>query len=432
MTNALGTGLSSDSRFPVCRFFRLVVAALTVLLGTGSDRLFRRHSDLDALLACRVRRAFERLGPTFVKAGQLMSSSAGPLPKAWMDEMAHCRDDVPAVPWDSVSQLIGDELGERRAQLLDMDLEPLAAGSMAQVYAAHLEDGTPVVVKIQRPGLHKVLTEDIRILRVAARLAIRFSPACAAANPRALVEDFAHGLEQQLSFSREAENAARVEAAVSSLGVRIPKVYAELSTDRVLVMDRLTGIRTDDAGAIDSAGLDRSKLVETIVAALLVPALGYGVFHGDMHPGNMLVLENGDLGLFDFGVVGDLQAPVATATANLLEALADRRYGDMVMAMFQLIDPNGIDLAALIPEVQALVAEYIDKPLATMDVREAIGGILELAARNDFALPDSLLEFFKQMLYISGICRTLDPEFDPLSDVAPIVALARGSHLVAA
>jgi ubiquinone biosynthesis protein len=432
MTNTLSTGHSSSFRLPVLRIFKLIGTAVAVVTGASFDRIVKRHSDFESLLAHRVRLAFEHLGPTFVKAGQLLSSSAGPLPQAWMDEMAHCRDDVAAAPWKAACELLAGELGNKMDRILDMDHEPIAAGSMAQVYGARLANGDAVVVKVQRPGLERVLSKDIRILRTAARLAIRFSPSCAAANPKALVEEFASGLVQQLSFWREADNADAMRGPLSTLGVRVPKVYRDLSTDRVLVMERFAGTRPDDTNAIDGEGIDRSKLVQTIVGALLVPALGSGLFHGDMHPGNMVVLPDGDLGMLDFGVIEELESQARVAAGELLEALSARRYGDMVMALFKLIDPSQIDLNALIPEVQALVCDFIDRPLGTMDVRDAINGMLELAARNKFSLPESLVAFMKQILYISGICRILEPEFDVLGDIAPIVALARQPHPVAA
>ena len=223
-----------------------------------------------------------------------------------------------------------------------------------------------------------------------------------------------------------------MRASLSALGVRVPKVHRDLSTDRVLVMERFSGSRADDTAAIDRGGIDRPRLVKTIVGALLVPALGNGLFHGDMHPGNMLVLPKGDLGLLDFGVVEELDILIREASADLLEALSERRYGDMALALFKLVDPSEIDLSTLIPEVQALVSDLIDRPLATMDVREVVNGVLDLAARNDFFLPGSLVAFLKQILYISGICQTLEPEFDVLGDVGPILKLARHAQPLAA
>lgn len=409
------------------RIFTLLRTAARVMGGAVVDRACHSHSDRSALLAQRVRRAFEELGPTFLKAGQLMSSTTGPLPKVWVDEMSHCRDDVPPAPWASVSGVISDELGDRLDVFASIDPSPLAAGSMAQVHAARLIDGTPVVVKVQRPGLAKVLSDDVRLLRLAARVAARVSSACAAANAVALVDDFAAGLWEQISFRTEAANASRMAEAVRSLPVRVPAVYESLTTERVLVMERFDGVNADDE-SIEN----RSAVVDAVVSALLVPALRDGVFHADMHPGNLQVLDDGQLGLLDFGVLGYLDDPVRSAAADLLEALVERRFGDMVLAMFEIVDPAGVDLVRLLPEVQSLVSNYLDKPLAEVDIRGAVAGVLSLASRAGFALPESLMAFFKQMVFISGMCQKLDPTFDLLADLVPILRRARAAAPVAA
>jgi ubiquinone biosynthesis protein len=397
------------------------------VLAAEFDRLSRRGPAFEVLLARRTRQAFERLGPTFVKAGQLISSSAGSLPKAWVDEMSHCRDQVPAAPWASVAKLLKDELGERRRELLDLDPVALAAGSMAQVHAAALSDGTAVVVKAQRPGLEKVLDRDIRLLRLSARFCVRFSPACAAANLVALVDDFALDLHEQLSFLNEAANAARIGSALRPLLVRIPHVYAHLSTDRVLVMERLWGVAGDDTGAISALGVDQLEIVRALVAALILPAVRDGVFHGDMHPGNLLVLPNGRLGLLDFGVIGRLDAAKRAATSDLLDAIVNRRYGDAALAILQMIEPGEVDVAALIADTQSLLTAHLETALGKVDVNGVIIEFLHSAARNGLVLPRSLMSFLKQLLYIEGICRMLAPDFDVLSDAAPIVSLARGT-----
>ena len=414
------------------RLLAVATAALTVLAGTTCDRLCRRRESFDAMLARRVRRAFERLGPTFVKAGQVMSSSHGSVPRAWVDEMAHCRDRVPAAKWKAVSRLLVDELGGLRDELAEIDPEPIAAGAMAQVHAAVLGDGTPVVVKVQRPGLRKVLAADIGLLRIVARLLDRVSPRYAAANPVALVDEFACGVDDQLSFRREAVNLQRMGVALASLPVQLPKVFTDLSTDRVLVMERLEGVRADDVEAVSGLGLNRSALVRTVMASLILPAMREGVFHGDMHPGNMLVLPDGRVGLLDFGVLGHLDAPSRAALCDLLEAVVDRRFGDVAIALFGMVDASGVDQAALVEDAQAFLASHLDTSLAGLDLRATITGILGIAARYGCTLRESLVTFLKQLVYIDGVCRELDPEFDVLGDASPIIYMARDTQNVAA
>jgi ubiquinone biosynthesis protein len=339
--------------------------------------------------------------------------------------MAHCRDEVPAAAWKAISRLLADELKERHEQLAEINPEPMAAGSMAQVHAAVLSDGTPVVVKVQRPGLRKVLAADIALLRIMARLLARLSPRCAAANPLALVDEFATGLDDQLSFRREALNVQRMRIALASLAVHVPQVFMDLSTDRVLVMERLEGVRADDIEALNGLGLDRSAIVRTVMASLILPAMRDGVFHGDMHSGNMLVLPDSRIGLLDFGLLGHLDAPSRAALCDLLVAAVERRFGDVALALFGMIDVTGADQAALVQEVRAFLAAHLETSLSGLDLRATITGILEIASRNGCTLRDSLMTFLKQLVYIDGVCRELDPDFDVIGDARPIISMAR-------
>lgn len=409
------------------RLLAIAGASLTIVAGSTCDRLRRPNASFDAVLARRVRRAFERLGPAFVKAGQVMSSSPGSLPKAWVDEMAGCRDEVPAAEWKAISRLLADELGERRHQLSEINPEPIAAGSMAQVHAAVLDDGPPVVIKVQRPGLRKVLAADIGLLRLTARLLARVSPTFAAANPVVRVDEFAAGLYDELSFCREAANVQRMRVALASLEVHVPNVYTHLSTDRVLVMERLEGVPADDIEAVNSLGLDRSTLVRTLIASLILPAVHEGAFHGDMHPGNVLVLPDGRVGLLDFGVLGYLDPPSKAALCDLLVAVVDRRFGEVALALFGMVDLGGADEAALVEEARAFLAAHLDTPLAGLDLREIISGILGIASRHGCSLRDSLVTFLKQLVYVDGICRELDPGFHVLVDARPIISMAQGA-----
>jgi ubiquinone biosynthesis protein len=346
--------------------------------------------------------------------------------------MARCRDEVPAARWKAISQLLAEELKERRHQLADINPEPMAAGSMAQVHAAVLGDGTPVVVKVQRPGLRKVLAADIGLLRIIARVLARLSPTCAAANPVAIVDEFATGLDDQLSFRTEAVNVQRMAVALAPLAVQVPTVFTDLSTDRVLVMERLEGVRADDIEAVNGLGLDRSAIVRTMMASLILPAMREGMFHGDMHSGNMLVLPDGRIGLLDFGVLGHLDPSSRAALCSLLMAVVDRRFGDVALAMFGMIDTGGVDIATLVQETQAFLAAHLDTSLAGLDLPATISGILGIASRNGCTLRDSLVTFVKQLLYIDGVCRELDPDFDVLGDARPIISMARDTKCASA
>jgi ubiquinone biosynthesis protein len=400
-------------------------AGISVLALCAVDRLRSRDVAFAAIVGRRLRRAFEQLGPTFVKAGQLISSSPGSLPKAFVDELAHCRDHVAPAPWDSVSALIFLELGERARHLLRLEEAPIAAGSMAQVHAAVLTDGTRVVVKVQRPALHGVLAKDLAVLRLVARLAARWSRTLRAANPSALVEDFARGISEQLSFRTELANLKRMRVALAPMSVRIPRVCEALCTEHVLVMERLDGVSVSDLSSIGAFGVDRHALVTTIVESLLVPALAGSVFHGDAHAGNLLVTPTGELALLDFGLVAKLQPAVADQLGGLLSAVFNRHFEEAGLRIFSLARGECPDVAAFAIEVQSLVSGCLDRSIGELNVASTISDLLSLAARNGLNLPEDIVAFFKQLVYLDGICRGLDPGFDLLGDGGAIVDAAR-------
>jgi predicted unusual protein kinase regulating ubiquinone biosynthesis (AarF/ABC1/UbiB family) len=408
-------------RLPLWRLAVLCITACRVIVGIGWDRVVGRGTDDDALAARRTRRAFERLGPTFVKLGQLISSSPGTVSDGWVDELASCRDDVPPVPWSVVKQVIERDLGPRASSLVDVEHQPLAAGSMSQVHAARLPDGTEVVVKVQRPGLERVLRQDLRLLRIAARWVVRIRPSLAAVNPAGLVEDFAESMGQQLSFRTEIANMTAMRRALWACPVIVPRVWRDLSSDHVLVMERQFGVGVDDPETLDALGIDRRSVLESLVGSFLVSALGSGVFHGDLHAGNMLVGRDGRLALLDFGVVGRLDTTARRVVTEFLSALIELRFDAAALAMLQLVDPTSADLAPAAKDFQELVTGLMSRSVREIDMPDILGRLLQIAATNHLVLPQDVVAFLKQFMFLDGICRSLDPEYHLLAEGAGLL-----------
>jgi hypothetical protein len=201
-------------------------------------------------------------------------------------------------------------------------------------------------------------------------------------------------------------------------------VSVDLATSRFTATRGPSGSR-ESALMQAPAGLHSPRRLFAVAAAALT-------IHGDMHPGNMLVLRDGRIGLLDFGVLGHLDAPSRGALCDLLLAVVDRRFGDVALALFGMIDVSGVDQAALVQEVGGFLAAHLDTSLAGLDLCATITGILGIASRNGCTLRDSLVTFIKQLLYIDGVCRELDPDFDVLGDARPIIAMARDTECVSA
>ncbi len=409
-------------RLPVWRLLVLVATAFRALGGIAWDRLTARGEAADTLAARRTCRAFERLGPTFVKLGQLISSSPGTVSAGWIDELSSCRDEVPPVSWGAVKVVIEQELGAKAAALVDIERQPLAAGSMSQVHAARLADGTEVVVKVQRPGLEKVLRQDLHLLRAGARLLVRIRPSLQALNPVGLVEDFAESIGQQLSFRTEIANMTTMRQALRGCpSVVVPRVWPELSTDHVLVMERVVGAGVDEPHTLDAMGVDRRGVLESLVGSLLVSALGSGAFHGDLHAGNMLVGEDGRLVLLDFGVIGRLDGDARRVVSELMGALAELRFDAAALAMLQLVDVGSVDLAAVATDVQGLIADLMSKSINEIDVAAGLGEMLRIARTHHLVLPQAVVAFLKQLMFLDGIGRSLDPDYDLFADATRLL-----------
>ncbi|MHB8246520.1 MAG: ABC1 kinase family protein [Acidimicrobiales bacterium] len=378
-----------------------------------------RARGVPELGALQLRLAFQGLGPSFVKLGQLISSSPGTFPQVLVEEFAHCQDSVPPEPWETVAATLESELGcDLHKHFSWIDWHPLAAGSIAQVYPAWRHDGTAVVIKVQRADLRETLRQDLRMLLAGARAAVRLRPSLAAANPVGIIEDFADSLVHELAFRIEAAQMDELRMILTTWPIRIPAVHWDLTTDRVLTMERIEGVKVSDPAGLDRIGVSREHLAETILGSLLDSALRHGAFHGDGHAGNMLVTPDGTLGLLDFGIVGRLDEQARVAVSHLLGALIERRFEAMAVAIMSLADVTNVDLPAAVADLQAIAGTYLDRPIKEIPMGRLLGELLRAANRHGVALPTGLVLLFKQILYLDGLGRSLHPGFDVFADGA--------------
>jgi ubiquinone biosynthesis protein len=312
-------------RLPPARAL-LVVGALGRAAIPWLARNWRRRDEPEALaaLAPRLRPAFERLGATYIKLGQLIASADGMLPPALVEEFKHCRDRVPPEPFAHVRAVLEAELGRPvDAIFAHLDPEPLAAASIAQVHVGRLHDGQEVVVKVQRPHVEAVVARDLATLAWLAPIVEKRNPQASLANLPAYVELFAETIVEELDFRLEAQNMLDIAAVLATTDQRtvvVPRPHPELVTERVLVMERLRGFHIDDEQAMLDAGIDPSPIFRTLMISIIEGALVHGVFHGDLHGGNMVVTADGKPALFDFGITGRLAQPARLALLGLLTA----------------------------------------------------------------------------------------------------------------
>ncbi len=343
-----------------------------------------------------------------------------------MASFALLRDRVPPEPFGVVRRTVEEDLGAPLAAVFSaFDHRPLASASIAQVHAATLRDGTPVVVKVQRRRVASQVRRDVNVLCWLAPALVGRIPVTALANPPALVELFAETISEELDFRLEAQNMLDVAAVLARTGQRaitVPRPHAELVTRRVLVMERLSGFPWSDVAAMRAAGIDTAAVLRSALIALLEGALLEGVFHGDLHGGNLLVQRDGRVALLDFGITGRLDERQrvaflrlqAGATANDLEAqvTALRDLGALPADtdIPTVIDELGLDRPPVDPT--ALTAEEL-----LGELRAVTAALLGIGAR----LPKPLMLFVKDLLFLNGSMATMAPDVDLLGEVVAVV-----------
>jgi ubiquinone biosynthesis protein len=384
-------------------------------------------------LSRRLRIAAERLGPTYIKLAQIISSGRGLFPPELVEECERCRDQVPPEPWWTVRQVIEDELGRPLEEVFAaIDHEPLAAASIAQVHAATLRTGERVVVKVQRPTVAQRVLADVEVMAWLAPFLVGRIPVAALANPPALVELFAETITEELDFRLEAQNMLDVAHVFAQLGQRgyvVPRPHPELVTPRVLVMERLDGFAFYDVDGIRAAGVDTAAVVRTGMIGFMEGCMLHGVFHGDLHGGNLFVMADGRVALLDFGITGRLDEARRRAFLRLLIAVTTSDVRAQLAALRDLgALPPDVDLEAVIRDLD-LEGELIDP--TSIDQEELLGLIQDLVKKllaYGARLPKELMLFIKNLVFIDGAIASLAPDLDLFAEIAHISLYFATTH----
>jgi ubiquinone biosynthesis protein len=412
------------------RVGRLLVGAL--LMWALRERR-KGDSASRAGIARRLRRAFEKLGSTYIKLGQIISSGEGVFPEELVAEFKLCRDEVPAESFKTVRRVVEADLGRKLEEVFSYFAQtPIAAASIAQVHAATLRTGEEVVVKVQRPKVSRLVRKDLRAMSWIAPRLIGRIPVAALANPPALVELFAQTIVEELDFRIEAQNMldiARVLAETDQRALLVPRPHPELVTPRVLVMERLSGFSWDDAQGMKAAGVDTSAVLRAGMVSFLEGAMLYGVFHGDLHGGNLFVQPDGKVVLLDFGITGRLDEQRRQAFIRLMMGATGNNIRMQIEAFR--------DLGALPPDtdIDEVIRELgLDKPFTrpgelsaeqiTQQIRDAVKALLGMGAR----MPKDLILFVKNMLFLDGAIATLAPELDLISEIFQLATYFATKH----
>lgn len=368
-------------------------------------------------LGRRLRLALEQAGPIFVKLGQVASTRTELLPASVTTELARLQDHVSAAPWPQIQALLEQELGASTSEFFEsIDHEPLACASLAQAHVARLRGGQPVILKVQRPGIDEVVTRDLEMIRrLTRRMEIRAQWA-RAYHVAELGGGFADAVAEELDFQVEARNIAAVTVTGSARSaVLIPTVHVDISSRRLLVLDRFDGTSILDAGPrLDDLGTDRHALARELLGCLLSQILVQGTFHADPHPGNVLVLRSGQLALIDFGSVGRLDVRQQAALRRLLVAIAQRDPAELYEAITELAVTTSHDDEQLEQTLAAFMTQHLG-PGMTADVA-LIRDLLVVLGRAGLAFPPVIAGVFRALITLDGTLRALAPGFDTAAE----------------
>lgn len=377
-----------------------------------------------------LRSVLERLGPTFVKLGQVLSLRADLVGESLSRELSKLQSDVAPFPYEEVRRIIVDELGGPPERLFkSFEEKPVAAGSLAQVHRGFLPDGTEVAVKVQRPEIEKIIRQDIHILYYLAGLAERFIPEWKTYQPSRIVKEFADWTLRELDFQVEGHNAERFrEIFKENQNIRIPQIYWEWTTTRVLTMSFSHGVKADDLAGMEALGIDRKRLASIGVDAFFEQFLTAGFFHADPHPGNFFATPDGALCLHDFGMVGYLDEEARRALLHTLFAFVKKDMEGFAKHFLRLalIDERS-DVSRFKKDLFNVLSEFFYSPHSPSAARAFFRAINQ-GARNGIRFPSDFALFGKAILTTEGMGLLLYPEFDFNRELEPFVQKAWQSH----
>jgi ubiquinone biosynthesis protein len=372
----------------------------------------------------RLRMALEELGATFVKAGQMLSTRPDFVPSEFLDELKKLQDDVKPVSIEEITEIVETELGGAITEkFLRFESEPLAAASIGQVHKATLPNGTNVVVKVRRPGLVEQVQVDLEILQNIAGLMEEYSPEIAEHRPLKLVNQFVRLMEKEVDFTNEAGRLRRFQEIFDdNEAVCFPSIYESHSTEAVLCMEQVEGIKASDTEALETAGHDLKQLAATGADVMMEQIFTYGFFHADPHPGNLFVRDDGRICFIDFGLTARLSQQTRENLADILYAVEKRDAPAVTNALIRMTDYEEMpDRAMLEGEVAEFIDRHAARKLEDFSLMLFFRELSQLTNYHKLYLPPAIFLLVKSLGSLEELTRRLDPEIDLLGRVKPYI-----------
>ena len=406
--------------------FGTVVAELHVLpfFSIIQRLLFFRRSAKGKSVPLRIRLVLEELGPSFIKLGQIASTRADLLPPEWIEEFKMLQDMVPPAPYEEIKKVVERSLkGPIETVYRDFDQEPVASASIAQVHHATMPDGTEVAVKIKRPKIGPVIEADISVMYTIARLFERYVPASRRYRPLEVVSEFARVINKEQDMKIEGTNFDRFSMLFAKDSrIHIPEVHWTHTTDEVLTLERISGTPIDEIEKIRSKGVDINKVANDGIELFFIQVFEHGIFHADLHPGNIFIRDDGVIIYLDFGIVGRLDRNLRKYLASMLFYLVKEDYHNMAVVHKKMgLIGRHVDVGEFEDALRDIAEPLVGKQLEHINVSNLLMKLIDTARRFEMTLQPNLLLLQKSMVIIEGVGRQLYPDIDMWTVIKPLI-----------
>lgn len=365
----------------------------------------------------RARMVLEELGPTFIKFGQVLAARSDLIPAAYVEEFKKLQDRVPSVEFSEIIRVLKKEWGEGYTEVFTfIDPKPIGSASIAQVHVAKMFDGKEVVLKVKKPGIEKIIDDDIGILRLFADLINRYLPELESLNVSGLIEEFCSSIKMETNFVVEANNVRRFQDNFKEYpAIKIPDVYLDYCTQGVLVLERLNGIPLSHPDSLKQQGISRDQIMRAGLEAYFTMVFKNGLFHGDLHAGNLFILPDNRIGLIDFGMVGRLSRKHQSLIASMFIALAQEDYERLAFEYLEMAPPDThVDIDDFAGDLRSLLSPFFGLNLSKVNLGKILLDSTTVASRYKIRIPSELMMFIKSLVTIEGLGRMVLEEFDIL------------------
>lgn len=371
----------------------------------------------------RFRLLLESLGTTFIKFGQILSTRNDILPEEYCEELKKLQDKVPPFPDEDAKNIIKEELGKDVTELFQSFSEkPVACASIAQVYKATLHTGDVVAIKIRRPNIEKKILSDLAIMEDLSRLLEKHIQEARAIRPTNMVKEFGRQLQQEMNLLVEANNLERFNIQnANEPRLRLVKLYREYCTSHILTMEFMTGTKISDTEKLKSLNLDLKTIAKNGASVIISQIFDQGFFHGDPHPGNILVQDDGRICFLDFGAMGKLTKEQRMILAEGLVAVVRRKDDELLRAVLKL-SANGDDIRdtkELGRDISDFVDTYAYLPLNQIKVDEILNDLMKLLSKHGIILPPEITTLVKVLAMLDGTYLAIDPDFQVMEEIKP-------------